>query len=212
MVIEIKICGITSIQEIECLNVLKPEYVGFIFAESKRKITKEQGRLLYESLNKDIKTVGVFRDNSLFYIKEILQYIPLDIVQLHGNEDSNFIASLKIATNCEIWKAISFKSRDELIEKLEYPVDTLILDGSNPGSGEVFSWSLLNGVRYNKKIILAGGVNENNVLEGINKIKPQGIDVSSGVEIINEDGTRIKSKEKIEKLIRKVRDSYEGEI
>lgn len=208
----VKICGITEIEEIEELNKLKPDYVGFVFAESKRKVNKEYAKIMISKLNKDIKSVGVFRNNKFNEILSILKEIRLDVIQLHGDEDEDFIYKLKEKTNCEIWKAFSVRSYKDLLIVNKYPVDTILLDGSEPGSGEVFPWEILKKSSISKNVLLAGGINEDNITEAINKIRPYGIDVSSGVESINRNGQRLKDKIKMEKLIKKVRESNEGKI
>ena len=201
----IKICGITNLEEIKALNELKPEYIGFIFTKSKRQVDINKAKTLFNSLDKDIKAVGVFRNNEMQFILEVLKEIPLYAVQLHGDEDIAFINELKKHTNCNIWKAYGVETKEDIIKAMNYPVDTLILDGSNPGSGKIFPWECLDGIKFNKTVILAGGINEDNVIEGIEKVKPDGIDVSSGVEIIDKNGVRTKSREKIGRLIKKVR-------
>ena len=208
----IKICGITRSQEIKALNIIKPDYIGFVFAESKRKVTKEEANNLYKELDKGINVVGVFRNNSIVYIEEVLEYAPLDVIQLHGDEDNNLIDRLVERHSCEVWKAVTIKSSKDMSLARDYHVDTLLLDGSNPGSGKVFPWEFLKGIEINKRIFLAGGINEGNVLEGIDLVNPDGIDVSSGVEVIDDEGNRIKDKSKIERLIRKVRKENEGKI
>lgn len=208
----IKICGITNIEEIKVLNILKPDYIGFIFAESKRKIIKERALELYEVLNKNIRVVGVFRNNSEEYIREVLRYLPLDVIQLHGREDDKFIRSLKKEYDCEVWKAISVNSDEEIGLAINCCADVLLFDSSNPGSGEIFPWELFKGVNIDRRFFLAGGINEENVLDGIRIVNPTGVDVSSGVEIIDELGKRVKGKEKVERFIRKVRDNYAREI
>ena len=208
---EIKICGITALEEVQALNSLKPDYIGLVFAESKRKISKEEGKLLYDSIDKHIKVVGVFRNNTKEYISEILDYIPLDVVQLHGDEDNEFIEYFRKKYQCEIWKGTSIKNKEDIEKATTFNVDTLILDGSNPGSGEVFPWELVLDMKTKAKVFLAGGINEDNVLQGINKLNIHGVDVSSGVEVVK-DGKRSKDKDKMEKLIKKVRESYERKI
>ena len=208
----IKICGITNLEEIKSLNTLKPEFIGFLFAESKRKVTGQEARILFDELDKDIKVIGVFKNNSKEFILDVLNEIPLYGIQLHGNEDDEFILDLKDKVNCEIWKAISVKSKEDIENAMNYPVETLVLDGSNPGSGEIFPWKYLNNTKFTKRIFLAGGINEENVLDGIDKVKPQGVDLSSGVEIITEEGIRTKSKDKMKKLIDKVRENNERKI
>ena len=204
----IKICGITSKEEIQSINEVKPDYIGFVFAESKRKINADEAKKLSKALNRSIKIVGVFRNNSEEEILNILSKVPLDVIQLHGDEDNEFINSLREKSKVEIWKAITVSSKNDMEKALKYEVDTLVLDGSTPGSGNVFNWDNLKDININKRIFLAGGINENNVLEAINKVKPDGIDTSSGVEIIDEKGRR-KDKEKMKRLIRKVRENNE---
>lgn len=202
----IKICGITKLSEIEDLNELKPDYIGFVFAKSKRQIDGKTAYRLKENLDKDIKTVGVFLNNTEEDILNVLKEVELDVIQLHGDENNNFIDSLKKKVKCDIWKAVSISTKEEMDKAMRYNVGTLLLDGSNPGSGIAFDWKTLRDINLNKRIFLAGGINEENVLEGIREVKPDGIDTSSGVEIIDEFGRR-KDKEKMRRLIRKVRES-----
>lgn len=202
----IKICGITKLSEIEDLNELRPDYIGFVFAKSKRQIDGKTAYRLKENLDKDIKTVGVFLNNTEEDILNVLKEVELDVIQLHGDEDNNFINSLKKKVKCDIWKAVSISTKEDMDKAMSYNVDTLLLDGSNPGSGIAFDWKTLKDINVNKRIFLAGGINEENVLEGIREVKPDGIDTSSGVEIIDELGRR-KDREKMTRLIRKVRES-----
>lgn len=208
---KIKICGITSVKEIEFLNKLKPEYIGFVFTESKRFVNKEQGKLLYDLVDKNMKVVGVFRNNSCQYIKEILDLIPLDVVQLHGDENEEFINKVREIFKGEIWKAISLKSEDDTINLNKYKIDSFLFDGSNPGEGKVFPWKYMDKFSLDKNFFLAGGINEDNVLKAIEEVKPYGIDVSSGVESMI-DGKRIKDELKVERLINKVRERHVGKI
>ena len=207
----IKICGITKPKEIEFINELHPDYIGFVFAKSKRKVTGEEASTLAKPLDKSIKTVGVFRNNSIEEIEEVLKFIDLDVVQLHGSENEEFIKELKSKGNFKIWKAISIGEDFDSSKSLDYSVDAFLLDGSAPGSGKRFEWNLVDRSRFNKKFILAGGINEDNVLEGIKLFNPDGIDVSSGVEVVTENGF-IKDYEKMKRIIRKVRESNEGKI
>lgn len=230
--IEIKICGITNEIEIEYLNILNPEYIGFVFAKSKRQISGEMAFKLSSKLKIDIKKVGVFRDNSIKEILNIISKVELDIIQLHGKEDKEFIGNLRkgIPSYMKIWKAMPEKNIKDIKKYFndgyyefnknnkhnERLIDKLLIDGSNPGSGETFD--LDNIVKYfdlynkaNDKVykendfFLAGGITNENVLKRISKTHPAGIDVSSGVEMINENGSRIKSFEKMRNLIDKVR-------
>lgn len=224
--IQIKICGITNKKEIEYLNILKPEYIGFVFTKSKRQVTGEEAKELCCNLDKRIKTVGVFKDNSINEILDIFQLVPLDIIQLHGKEDDEFISSLKknINDSTKIWKALSIKDFDNIKRYISNNfgknnenrnselIDNFLIDGDNPGSGEVFALENIselfgknNRLQYN--FFLAGGITEENVIERIEKVKPSGVDVSSGAEVIDESGNRTKSFEKMKSLIEKVRNN-----
>ena len=234
--IKVKICGITNKKEIEYLNILKPEYIGFVFTKSKRQVTGEEANGLSLNLDKNIKKVGVFKENSIDEILDILGKVDLDVIQLHGKEDEEFINSLKKSMNksIKIWKAISIKDIANLEKYIRSNkqlacnendgnnlIDNFLIDGDNPGSGEGFSLENINKYfreycktnhvddcnfkQYN--FFLAGGITDENVTLRIAKVNPIGVDVSSGVEIIDENGTRIKSFEKMKNLIEKVRNS-----
>ncbi|GKX67315.1 phosphoribosylanthranilate isomerase [Inconstantimicrobium mannanitabidum] len=207
--VAIKICGITRLDEIEYVNLLKPEYIGLVFTESKRQVDSQKAKFLCDCLDKSIMKVGVFRNNSLEEILEIVNEVTLDVVQLHGSEDEVFIDLLRenLVSEKQIWKAIVIRDSTEF--ENHNNIDNYILDGANSGSGERFSWEIMSKKNIHENIFLAGGINEDNVLLGIETFNPRGIDVSSGVEVINEKGQRMKSFEKMERLIRKVRDSYE---
>lgn len=227
--IQVKICGITNKKEIEYLNILKPEYIGFVFTKSKRQITGEQANELCSNLNEEIKKVGVFRDNSIAEILDILSKVDLNVIQLHGSEDEEFINLLKKTINksIEIWKAVSVKDIESVKKYIisnkqdnegDNLIDNILIDGENPGSGEAFS--LENISEYFKEIceptdgndsfkqynfFLAGGITDENVTSRIAEAKPMGVDVSSGVEIIDENGLRTKSFEKMKNLIERLR-------
>lgn len=222
--IKIKICGITNEKEIEYLNILKPDYVGFLFTKSKRQIDVNKAKILINLLNKDIKTVGVFKDNSINEILKVIKDINLDVIQLHGEENENYISSLKCSFNKEIkiWKALSINNIEQIENynlknnnREDKLVDNFLIDGSNPGSGETFSLekikdyfgkqSLKNTNNKKNNFILAGGLSPENIVERIKKANPIGIDVSSGVEIVDDNGKQTKSFDKMEELIEKVR-------
>ena len=221
--IKIKICGIKRREEIQYANKLKPDYIGFVFAKSKRKVTKEDAAVLSSELDKGIKSVGVFRNNSLEEIIDILKTVPLLAVQLHGDEDEEFIKTLKDnineisnSRNIEIWKAISVDNT-EYIEKYllchredklskDVLIDKFLIDGCNPGSGKTYSLDHIKDKFLLDNCFLAGGITPDNVLERINEVNPMGVDVSSGVEIISKDNESVKSYEKMKDLIDKVRD------
>lgn len=220
--VKVKICGITNEEEIDCLNELQPDYAGFVFAESRRKIDIEKAEKLCSMLSRNIKSVGVFRNQGISEIIEILNKINLDAIQLHGNEDIEFIKNLKngIDEKIEIWKAVSiyeieninrlvnqvYEYKDSTNEiRKEILIDKYLIDGMNPGSGQEYSLKRLNDLILSRtqefKFFLAGGITPDNVLDKIIEVNPFGIDVSSGVEYVDNHGLKRKSYEKIKTLI-----------
>jgi phosphoribosylanthranilate isomerase len=205
--IKIKICGLKRVEDIEYANELLPDYVGFVFAKSNRQVTLREAAQLIGLLDKSIKTVGVFKDEEIENIKYAAGYLKLDIIQLHGNEDGNYIKKL---SDFKVWKAAGIDSEavclDESIKRMYgYEAEGILLDsivnGVKGGTGTSFSWDIINNLNSGKKIILAGGINPENVENAIKKVRPYAVDVSSGVE---EDG--VKSYEKMKKFIEKVRE------
>lgn len=219
--IKIKICGITNKKEIEYVNILKPEYIGFVFTKSKRQVSGIKAKELTNRLSKEIKTVGVFKDNSLDEILDVMKEIQLDVIQLHGKEDEKFIDLLrkKLTKTVCVWKALSISDIKNYISKnyigANNLIDNFLIDGDNPGSGETYSLKNINeyfklnylGKSINNKneFFLAGGITPENVVKRISEANPIGVDVSSGVEAIDENGIRTKSYEKMKDLIEKVR-------
>jgi len=213
--VKIKICGITNSDEIQYLNILKPDYVGFVFTKSKRQINSKKAKKLISLLDSNIKTVGVFKDNTINDILEILFEVSLDVVQLHGKENQDFIKELKDKSykNINIWKALSICDKENINEYLKGSlknnlVDMLLIDGNNPGSGEDYSTQKLKEIlkksNKNIKYFLAGGVTPENVSEKIKEANPFGVDVSSGVEEITKENVRQKSFEKMKVFIKNV--------
>ena len=121
---QIKICGITTLREIEFVNELKPDYIGLVFAESKRKVNEEKAFQLCKYLNKEIKTVAVFRNNSFEEIKNVLEKVPIDILQLHGNETEYMVKRIKDIFKGEVWRGINYKEYSE--EKLNLVKDMIM--------------------------------------------------------------------------------------
>ena len=186
---EVKICGVTRECDIDWLNRYLPDYAGFVFAESKRKISPENAEKLIKKLDKKIKKVGVFVNADKEEIIKIADYCHLDIIQLHGDEEPEYILELnqKLKNKkIEIWKAIRVKDKESINSMKDFTPDVFVLDtyikGSYGGAGKKFNWGLaLEGKKYGK-IILAGGLNKENVEEAIKTVKPFAVDVSSGVE------------------------------
>lgn len=201
--VKIKICGIRRNEDIDIVNKYMPDYVGFVFANSKRKVTVSRAECLSLRLQGNIKKVGVFVNEDYETVKSIADTVKLDILQFHGCEDNDYINSFKAY---EVWKAFSLSSEEdiELIKKCS--ADAFLIDSKDGnkvgGTGKVFDWNILKNIKdyIGKPIIAAGGLNEDNVEMCIKELNPFGVDVSSGVET---DG--FKDEAKVKNFIMKVR-------
>jgi len=193
---KIKICGIRSKEEIEVINKLPIDFIGFLFAPSKRRVSIEEAKILKDKLNNNIKTVGVFVDESLDTVNKIAHTLSLDAVQLHGGEDEVYIS--KVEKN--VWKAYRV-DEDFIVANIikGKNITANIFDGKRPGSGEVFNWQIIEKIESNRMKILAGGLNPGNIEKAIREVKPDIVDVSSGVEMNNR-----KNKVLLEDLIRRI--------
>lgn len=193
---KIKICGLFRNQDIDYVNAYQPDYIGFVFAKSKRQVTYQLAKQLKQQLDPNILAVGVFVDSNLDIIEKLADDKIIDLVQLHGNEDVAYIRELKKRIQLPIIKAIKMSNNIDL-KKLNYPVDYYLLDNVVSGSGQTFNWSLIKEI--DKPFFLAGGLNLNNLDQAL-KIKVYGLDLSSGVET---DGC--KDRNKIEQVVRRVK-------
>lgn len=193
---KIKICGLVRKEDIEYVNNSRPDYVGFVFAKSKRQVTCQQAGELKKLLSRDIKAIGVFVDENIDEITYLVENHIIDGVQLHGNENQQYIQELRKKIHCPIIKAIRVKDKPMIFN--HYDVDYYLLDSSKPGSGQTFDWQQIK--QLDKPFFLAGGINLYNIDEAM-KISRFGIDVSSGVE---SDGK--KDPIKIEEIVRRVKD------
>lgn len=187
----IKICGIRRKKDILYVNTLRPDYIGFVFAKSRRQVTKQEAIDFKEVLRKDIKTVGIFANEDIRIITDIANKVNLDIIQLHGDEDKEYIMKLRRfmegkSIKREIWKAIRVKESKSLKKIDELDVEGVLLDAYSKeaygGLGEVFNWKLVSNLKLDKKLILAGGLKSENIKQARELVKPDIIDVSSGVE------------------------------
>ncbi|WP_153064141.1 phosphoribosylanthranilate isomerase [Vallitalea guaymasensis] len=194
MIPNIKICGIKNIKEIEIINKYPVNYIGFIFADSKRQVTEDVVIEYRKRIRKDIKVVGVFVNENVENVNKLVHSCRLDIVQLHGNESNGYCKKIL----CKVWKSIvvSDESSLKIIDAYKN-VDGILLDtyhnGKSGGTGKVFSWNLVKNISKSNQIVLAGGLTPDNVVRAINTVKPQIIDVNSGVETnLNKDENKIR--------------------
>ena len=196
--VKVKFCGIRRTEDIEAVNRLKPDLAGFVFAKSKRQVTKEQAAALKELLDPGIKTVAVLVNMPVEEAAALANTGIADLLQLHGDEDAAYIAKLKTLTGAKIIKAIRLRSGDpeanaklltEAVQADYYLFDTFLPD-TYGGTGKTFSLSLLKGMRIEKPFLLAGGLDADNVAEIIRQVQKDetlrpnfyGVDVSGGIE------------------------------
>lgn len=220
---KVKICGISQEETLPALLEAKPDYMGLVFAPSKRQVSLEKAKFLVtelrtlealhngkgqassqdeeEALNHSgrIGVAGVFVNESLEKLLEIAKEVPLDIIQLHGDEDETFIRDLKEALNqtgeedstgaalrgpIEIWKAVSVQGTEDTEAWLGSVADMILFDtyhqGERGGTGQVFDWQALDD--FDRPFILAGGLSLKNIARAIRTVRPHGIDISSGLE------------------------------
>lgn len=206
---KVKMCGISNVETIPAIIDAKPDYMGLVFAPSKRQVTVEQAKTLVEELYKQnvvgnnseveqtepvtsldtassetIKTVGVFVNETVENLLKIAEEVKLDVIQLHGDEDESFIQILKEQSNVEVWKAVQVRSAADAEKWIDSSADMLLFDAYHKdergGTGEVFDWSSLD--EFERPFMLAGGIDSTNVARAIRTVRPYGIDISSGIE------------------------------
>ena len=196
---KIKICGLTRLEDIEAANALLPDYIGFVFWErSKRNVTKEQAKELKSRLDSRIKAVGVFVDAEIDFIADLVSCGIIDVAQLHGSEDEDYISQLrKRIGGAEIIKAFNINKIESFDEAEKSSADHIMID-SGKGSGITFDWSKLE--KLKRPYFLAGGLSAENISEVLASIKPFAVDVSSGVET---DG--LKDSAKMKRFVESVR-------
>ena len=179
---KIKICGLKRLDDIEIVNKYKPDYIGFVFADSKRKVTCDLACKMKKNLDSSIKSVGVFVDEDIDVIIKLYDEGIIDIAQLHGLENEEYIKKLKQKSNyqLEIINAIEMSDEKDLKEYDNSLADYLLLD-SGKGSGKTFDWRLIR-KDLKKEFFLAGGLNSKNISKAIEEFNPYAVDLSSGVE------------------------------
>ena len=205
--VKLKICGMRRAEDIEIANSYKPDYIGFVFAESPRKVSYEQAQDLSGLLSEDIVSVGVFVNEHMKLIVDLFKDGIIEMAQLHGDEDEKYIRNLKDKSIEETGKqipvinAIEIKDgadyNDELLKWRDSASDYFILD-SGKGSGKTFDWSLIDKESefFKNSIFLAGGLNSENLALAIEEFNPFAVDLSSSVET---DG--FKDEKKIKEII-----------
>lgn len=177
---KIKLCGLSRMEDIETVNAIKPDFVGFVFAErSKRRVSPLKATELKSKLDPDIKAVGVFLNDDLDMVAAMLNLGIVDLVQLHGAEDEDYLQKLRKITDKPIIKAFIIRSPEDVERAENSTADYILLDGGK-GEGKSFDWSLLKDIK--RPYFLAGGLNPDNASEAVKTLKPFAVDVSTGIE------------------------------
>ena len=204
---KVKICGLSRPEDIFQANKLKSDYIGFVFyPKSKRAVTQSQAALLKAMLDKEIKAVGVFVNADIAFIEKLAQLRIIDLVQLHGDEDSLYIQELRKRVYIPIIKAIRVQGEESLQNLRNYPVDFFLFDTYKPGqyggTGERCNLEL-EGVTIPKPYFIAGGLDASNVAHVIaENPHAYAVDVSGGVE---DSATGLKDAQKMADFVAQVK-------
>jgi phosphoribosylanthranilate isomerase len=185
-------------EDVEYVNEALPDYIGFIFAESRRQVSVKLAEAMKEELNPAILTVGVFVNAPMEEVLYLLKRRIIDMAQLHGGEDEAYMKGLRSETHNKIIKAIRVESAEDILSAQKNQADYLLLDHGAGGTGESFNWDYVP--ESGKPFFLAGGIHSGNIGQAMQTGKPYALDISSGAET-----NGVKDKEKILELVRRVR-------
>lgn len=177
---KIKLCGLSRPCDIEAANELKPDYIGFVFAsKSKRCVTYEKAAELKSRLSPEIQAAGVFVNEHPQNVADLLKNGIIDIAQLHGDEDEDYITQLRLLTDKPIIRAFRMKTANDMKTAEQSTADYILLD-SGAGTETVFDWGLVKRIR--RPYFLAGGLDARNAADAVKVLHPFAVDVSSGIE------------------------------
>ncbi len=172
---KVKICGLSTVEAVETAVLAGADYIGFVFAESKRQVSLEQAHELAKLVTGKTKIVGVFVSPSLEELEQAIGQVPLDIVQIHGMFDEALIPKISVP----VIRAIQLSDQEA---KVTSPADFLLFDAPVAGSGRTFDWDLLKDQKIQQDFFIAGGLTVDNVRQARETFQPYALDVSSGVE------------------------------
>lgn len=172
---KVKICGLSTVEAVETAVQAGADYIGFVFAKSKRQVSLEQAHELAKLVTGKTKIVGVFVSPSLEELEQAIGQVPLDIVQIHGTFDEVLIPKISVP----VIRAIQLSDQEA---KVTSPADFLLFDAPVAGSGRTFDWDLLKDKKIQQDFFIAGGLTVDNVRQARETFQPYALDVSSGVE------------------------------
>ncbi len=206
---DVKICGIKTPEALKAATENGARFIGFVFHRpSPRNVSFDTAWNLARAVPTGVRSIGLFVNPDDEVLQHITSGIPLDMIQLHGQETPERVAQIKESTAMPVIKAISIAAADDLNQIAGYEAvadwllfDTKTTDGASGGTGQSFDWQILSGRTFKRPWMLAGGLNEANVAAALSILKPDAVDVSSGVE--TEPG--VKDAQKIKKLINAVK-------
>ncbi len=182
----VKICGLMRPEDVDAVNCFRPDYAGFVFTSSRRRVSSEKAREMISRLDPAVVPVGVFVGERAEVVAAITGQCGLQAVQLHGGEDNSYITALRklLPLGVAVIQAVRVRDAASLEIARQSACDLLLLDawvdGVPGGAGHTFDWRLLT--RFPRPYLLAGGLHGGNVGEAIQMLQPLGVDVSSGVE------------------------------
>lgn len=186
--VKVKFCGLKRPCDIAWANELHPDYAGFVFAGTKRRVSDELVADLRRELDPSIPAVGVFVDDEPQHMASLVKKGVIQLIQLHGREDEDFIQQLQTDLDVSIIKAFSIAHQDDVRRALASRADYILLDQGSGGTGKAFDWSLLRDL--DRPYFLAGGLTPQNAAQAA-ALKPYALDVSSGIET---DGVKDREK------------------
>ena len=172
---KVKICGLSTVEAVETAVLAGADYIGFVFAESKRQVSLEQAQELAKRVTGKTKIVGVFVSPSLEDLELAIGRVPLDMVQIHGTFDEVLIPLISVP----VIRAIQLSDQEAQVTS---QADYLLFDAPVAGSGQTFDWDLLKDQKIQQDFFIAGGLTVDNVHQARETFQPYALDVSSGVE------------------------------
>ena len=172
---KVKICGLSTVEAVETAVLAGADYIGFVFAASKRQVSLEQAQELAKRVTGKTKIVGVFVSPSLEDLELAIGRVPLDMVQIHGTFDESLIPLISVP----VIRAIQLSDQEAQVTS---QADYLLFDAPVAGSGQTFDWGLLKDQKIQQDFFIAGGLTVDNVHQARETFQPYALDVSSGVE------------------------------
>jgi len=195
--VQVKICGICDVEGARVAATSGADLIGFHFCDSKRRVTPDEARAILEKLDTRPAVVGVFIDQDPAEVRDIAEFVGLDLLQLHGSEPADFEAGRPVMK--------VLKVKDGLVGDPDGWPDPLMIDSWSPdqrgGTGNAWDWELARDLIATRQVFIAGGLKPDNVGKVVSRFKPYGVDVSSGVE----SAVRHKDPDKVRAFISAVR-------